>query len=76
MESTKRQTDESVVFWNDFLEKYSEQADSYHAARRFMNDLTTPQISEEEGDAMWTNILTKYKIVCKREKKGIESTKQ
>ena len=66
MESIKRPTEESVAFWNDFLENYPEQADAYHAARRFFEDVARPQISDKEGADMWADIQTKYKLVRKR----------
>ena len=65
-ESIKRPTEETVAFWNNFLENYPEQSDKYHAVRRFFEDLTRTQISEQEGAEMWTGILNKYKLVRER----------
>ena len=61
MESVKRPTEELHEFWNRFLVDYPEQSDSFHSARRFVEDLMRPKISDEEVAGMWKNIQKKSK---------------
>ena len=61
MESIKMPTDEIVAFWNQFLEVYPEQAGVIQAARQFMDDLTHPQLSNEDIAAIHESIQMKIK---------------
>ena len=47
IDSIKRPTEESVMFWELFLDDYPERASIFHAAQRFLEDLTTPRLSDE-----------------------------
>ena len=56
IESIKRPTEESLLFWNRFLEDYPEQSETYHAAQMFLEDLMRPQISNQEVNDIRENI--------------------
>ena len=68
--SIRKPTDEQVVFWNRFLEDYTEQSDIYHAAQSFIEDLAYPRIPDKEIAGMWANIQTKVKPSRKLAKTG------
>ena len=54
--SIKRPTEESIAFWNRFLEDYPEHTFIYVAAERFVHDVVRPLISNEEITEIWKNI--------------------
>ena len=57
IESIKRPTEERIAFWQNFLKEHPEQSKTYHAARKFLADVTRPQVVAE----MWDNIQMKIK---------------
>ena len=67
VESIKRPTDESISFWNLFLENHPEQSENYHTARLCVENVSRPRISDKEVAAMWANIRKKLKPVLKSE---------
>jgi len=68
IESVKRPTEESDVFWSRFLEIYPEQTDNFQAARKFIFDLVQPQLSDEDAATIWSNIQMKIKSILSRGK--------
>ena len=69
VESCKNPVAESIDFWRRFLEKHPQQAETYHAARKFLAFVARPQISDEEGAGMWADIQTKHKFFVERLRK-------
>ena len=59
IESIKSPTEERRTFWKNFLEDHPEQSETYHAARKFLEDVVRPQVVA----AMWDNIQMEIKRV-------------
>ena len=74
MESIKRPTEESIAFWNEFLEIYPAQANTFMAAQRFIEDLIKPQLSDEEVVEIRESIQERIKSSRKRGKIILAST--
>lgn len=65
IESVKRPTEESVVFWNHFIVSFPEQMEVYGAARKFIEDAADSQISDEGVSEIWATIQMRIKSARK-----------
>ena len=61
MESVRRPTEESSVFWKQFLTDYPAQTAVVQAARQFLEEMERPCISDEEVAEIWDNTQKKIK---------------
>ena len=61
IEFTKRPTEESVAFWDNFLNTHPEQVELFQAAQRFVEDLVQLQLSDKAVAGIWANIQMKIR---------------